>query len=146
MRYVHIPIVQYRYYLTVCVEDGRLLAKSSTGKTVNTVVGKTTEDSTFRRNVRFESDVNSELTARLNCDKEFEINRRTDFQRVQQTKIPSEDETNGKSEKTIKHVGDWTEVHYKRTGKNRTESQGRKKAGEGQMGQKRTWRKELVRN
>ena len=128
------------------VEDGRLLAKSSTGKTVNTVVGKTTEDSTFRRNVRFESDVNSELTARLNSDKEFEINRRMDFQRVQQTKIPSEDETNGKTEKTIKHVGDWTEVHYKRTGKNRTESQGRKKAGEGQMGQKRTWRKELVRN
>jgi hypothetical protein len=129
------------------VEDWRLLDKSSTGETVNTtctVVGKTTKDATIRRNVRFESDVNSELTARLNYDKEFEINRRTDFQRVQQTKIPSEDETNGKSEKTIKVVGDWTEVHYKRTGKNRSESQGRKKTGEGLMGQKETWRKKLV--
>ena len=44
--------------------------------------------------------------------------------------------------KNIKQVGEWTEVHYKRTGKNRTESQGRKKAGEGSgVTEKGTWRK-----
>jgi hypothetical protein len=46
--------------------------------------------------------------------------------------------------KNIKCDREWTEVHYKRTRKNRTESQGRKKTGEGLMGQKGTWRKELV--
>ena len=123
------------------VEDSRLLDKSSTGETVNTVAGETKRDSKFRRNVRFESDVNSELNTRLNTEKEFEINRRTDFQRVQQPKIPSEDENYGKSMKNIKQVGEWTEVYYKRTGKNRTESQGRKRAGEGSgKTEQGTWR------
>ena len=123
------------------VEDSRLLDKSSTGGTVNTVAGETKRDSKFRRNVRFESDVNSELNTRLNTEKEFEINRQTDFQRVQQPKIPSEDENYGKSMKNIKQVGEWTEVYYKRTGKNRTESQGRKRAGEGSgKTEQGTWR------
>jgi hypothetical protein len=41
----------------------------------------------------------------------------------------------------IKQLGEWTEVHYKGTGKNMTESQGRKKAEEdsGKTG-KGTWR------
>ncbi|KAI2496491.1 GAG-pre-integrase domain [Fragilaria crotonensis] len=128
------------------VEDSRLLDKSSTGETVNTVVGEAERDSTFGRNVRFESDVNSESNARLNWDKEFEINRTTDFQRVQQTKIPSEDENYGKLEENIKHVGDWTEVHYKRTGKNKKETQGRKKTEEGSgETEKGTWKRSLVR-
>ena len=67
-----------------------------------------------------------------------------EFERIQQPKIPSETETNGKSMKNIKSDREWTEVHYKRTWKNRRESQGRKKTGEGLMGQKGTWRKELV--
>jgi hypothetical protein len=38
--------------------------------------------------------------------------------------------------------GEWTEIRYKRTGANRTESQGREKtAGEGLMGQKGIWRR-----
>jgi hypothetical protein len=76
--------------------------------------------------------------------KEYEINRESEPERIQQPTIPSETETNGKSLKNIKCDREWTEVHYKRTRKNRTESQGRKKTGEGLMGQKRTWRKELV--
>ena len=128
------------------VEDSRLLDKSSTGETVNTVVGEAERDPKFGRNVRFESDVNSELNARLNWDKEFEINRSTDFQRIQQTKIPSEDENYGKSMENIKHVGDWTEVHYKRTGKNKKETQGRKKTEEGSgETEKGTWKRSLVR-
>lgn len=137
-------MIQESWYTSV--EDSRLLDKSSTGETVNTVVGEAERDSTFGRNVRFESDVNSELNARLNWDKEFEINRSTDFQRVQQTKIPSEDENYGKSMKNIKHVGDWTEVHYKRTGKNKKETQGRKKTEEGSgETEKGTWKRSLVR-
>ncbi|KAI2499613.1 Reverse transcriptase (RNA-dependent DNA polymerase) [Fragilaria crotonensis] len=83
------------------VEDSRLLDKSSTGETANTVVDETKKNATIGRNVRFESDVNSELNSRLNLEKEFEINRDTDFQRVQQTKIPSEDENYGKWRKTL---------------------------------------------
>ena len=62
---------------------------------------------------RFESDVNSDLMARLNYEKDFELNRATEFQRVQQPKIPSEAENYGKSMENIKHVGEFTEVHYK---------------------------------
>jgi hypothetical protein len=43
--------------------------------------------------------------------------------------------------KNIKCDREWTEVHCKGTRKNRRESQGRTKTGEGLMG---TWRKELV--
>ena len=69
-----------------------------------------------------------------------------EFQTVQQPKIPSEDENYGKSKEIIKHVGDWTEVHYKRTGKNKKETQGRKKAGEGSgETEKGTWKRSLVR-
>jgi hypothetical protein len=45
--------------------------------------------------------------------------------------------------KNIKSDREWTKVHYKGTKKNRRESQGGKKTGEGLMGQKGTWRKEL---
>jgi hypothetical protein len=77
---------------------------SSTGETVNTVVGETKRDPKFRRNVRFESDVNSELMSPLNWIKEFEINRAMEFQRVQQPKIPWEAKNYGKSMENIKHV------------------------------------------
>ena len=70
-----------------------------------------------------------------------------EFQRVQQPKIPSEDENYGKFTKNIEHVGEWTEVYYKRNNKNRTESCGRKKAGEGSgRKEKGTWKRALVRN
>jgi predicted fused transcriptional regulator/phosphomethylpyrimidine kinase len=75
---------------------------SSTGETVNTVVGETKRDPKFRRNVRFESDVNSELMSRLNRIKEFD--RAMEFQRVQQSKIPWEAKNYGKSMENIKHV------------------------------------------
>jgi hypothetical protein len=126
------------------VEDGRLLPKSSTSATVNTVSVGTKSDATIRRNVRFELDENSESIPGRLSEKDCEFNRELEFERIQQTKIPSGTETNGKSMKNIKCDREWTEVHYKRTRKNRTESQGRKKTGEGLMGQKGTWRKELV--
>ena len=135
------------FVLCISVEDSRLLDKPSSGETVNTVVGKTTKDAEFGRNVRFESDVNLGLNARLNYKKEFETNRRMEFQRVQQPKIPSEDENYGKFTKNIEHVGEWTEVYYIRNNKNRTESCGRKKAGEGSgRKEKGTWKRALVRN
>jgi hypothetical protein len=40
--------------------------------------------------------------------------------------------------KTMKNDTEWTEVQYKGTRKNRKESQGRKKTGEGLKGQKGT--------
>jgi hypothetical protein len=89
-------------------------------------------------------DENSESIPGRLYEKDNEFNRELECERIQQTKIPSWTETNGKSMKDIKCDREWTEVHYKRTRKNRTESQGRKKTGEGQMGQKGTWRKELV--
>jgi hypothetical protein len=72
------------------------------------------------------------------------MNRESEPERIQQPTIPSETETNGKSMKNIKCDREWTEVHYKGTRKNRRESQGRKKTGEGLMGQKGTWKKEFV--
>ena len=120
------------------------MPKSSTSATVNTVSVGTKSDTTIRRNVRFELDENSESIPGRLSEKDCEFNRELEFERIQQTKIPSETETNGKSMKDIKCDREWTEVHYKRTRKNRTESQGRKKTGEGLMGQKGTWRKELV--
>jgi hypothetical protein len=126
------------------VEDGWLLPKFSTSATVNTVSVGTKSDATITRNVRFELDENSESIPGRLCKKEYKINRESEPERVQQPTIPSETETNGKSLKNIKCDREWTEVHYKRTRKNRTESQGRKKTGEGLMGQKGTWRKELV--
>ena len=89
-------------------------------------------------------DENSESLSGRHYEKDCESDRESEFERIQQPKIPSETETNGKSMKNIKSDREWTEVHYKRTWKNRRESQGRKKTGEGLMGQKGTWRKELV--
>ena len=104
----------------------------------------TKSDATIRRNVRFEFDENPESNPVRHAKKDYEINRESEPERIQQPTIPSETETNGKSMKNIKCDREWTEVHYKGTRKNRRESQGRKKTGEGLMGQKGTWRKELV--
>jgi hypothetical protein len=130
--------------MSVCRGCGRLLPKSSTSATVNTVSDGTKRDATIRRNVRFEFDENPESNPDRHCKKDYEINRESEPERIQQPTIPSETETNGKPMKNIKCDREWTEVHYKRTRKNRTESQGRKKTGAGLMGQKGTWRKELV--
>ena len=70
------------------VEDGRLLPKSSTSATVNTVSVGTKSDATIRRNVRFELDENSESIPGILSEKGCEFNRELEFERIQQTKIP----------------------------------------------------------
>ena len=84
------------------VEDGRLLPKSSTSATVNTVSVGTKSDATIRRNVRFELDENSESIPGRLSEKDYEINRESEPERIQQPTIPSETETNGKSLKNIR--------------------------------------------
>jgi hypothetical protein len=89
-------------------------------------------------------DENPEFNPDRHCKKESEINCESEPKRIQQPTISSETETNGISLKNTRFDREWTEVQYKGTRKNRRESQGRKKTGEGLMGQKGTWRKELV--
>ncbi len=130
--------------VSIVVEDGRLLPKSSTSATVNTVSDGTKSDATIRRNVRFEFDENPESNPDRHSEKEYKINCELEPKRIQQPTIPSETKTNGKSKKNIKCDREWTEVLYKGTRKKRRKSQGRKKTAEGLMGQKGTWKKELV--
>jgi hypothetical protein len=54
--------------------------------------------------------------------------------------IPLEAETNGKPLSITESKEEWTLVQSKSSKKNRKESQGKKKAEEGLMGPKRTWR------
>jgi hypothetical protein len=84
------------------VEDGRLLPKFSTSATANTVSVGTKSDATIRRNVRFELDENSESIPGRLSKKDYEINRESEPERIQQPTIPSETETNGKSLKNIR--------------------------------------------
>ena len=78
------------------IEDGRLLPKSSTSATVNTVSNGNKSDATIRRNVRFELDENPGSNPNRHYKKDYEINRESESKRIQQPKIPSGAKSNGK--------------------------------------------------
>ena len=86
-------------------------------------------------------DENPESNPDRHRKKDYEINRESGPKRIQQPKIPSEAETNGKPLNIIESKEEWTLVHSKSSKKNGKESQGKKKTNEGLMGPKRTRRK-----
>jgi hypothetical protein len=90
------PETPNKHAKVTSVEDGRLLLKSSTSATVNTVSDGNKSEATIRRNVRFELDENPKFNPERHCKKGYEINRELEPERIQQPKIPSETETNAK--------------------------------------------------
>jgi hypothetical protein len=63
-------MVEVTVVLWIDVEDGRLLPKSSTSATVNTVGVGNKSDATIRLNVRFELDENSKSNPDRHCEKD----------------------------------------------------------------------------
>jgi hypothetical protein len=85
-----------------CLEDGPvkdvgLLAKASTSETLHNVYSYIMNDATIRRNVRFKLDEISESISKRHFEKDYiDTNCGSEFERIQQLKIPSEAKTHWK--------------------------------------------------